>query len=77
VLHRSNGSYAISNISLRWMIREIVAAGHHDLFRDDAHMQEFFPRITIPKPSTAQDAGMEENFSDLLDIDDLKQGMKK
>ena len=41
---RSDG-YAISNISLSWMIREIVAAGHHDLFSAQ------FPRINIPEPS--------------------------
>jgi hypothetical protein len=83
VSHRSNDGYAMSNISLRWMIREIVAAGHHDLF--SAKAQDLFPRITIPQPSlltqqsppTAQGAGMQEDVSDPLDIDDLKQGIKR
>jgi hypothetical protein len=85
VSHRSNDGYAMSNISLRWMIREIVAAGHHDLFSAKALAQDLFPRITIPQPSlltqqsppTAQGAGMQEDVSDPLDIDDLKQGIKR
>jgi hypothetical protein len=80
--HRSDGGYAISNISLRWMIREIVAAGHHDLFRDDNRSQEFYPRITVPAPSllTQQShpmTGVQGEPSDPLDIDDFNEGMEK
>jgi hypothetical protein len=78
VPHKCGGGCAISNISLRWMVQEIVAAGHHDLFATNA--QQFFPRITIPEPplliqKKAQDAGAQENLSDPLDIGDLMQGM--
>jgi hypothetical protein len=71
-LHHSNCPYAISNISLRWMIRELVAAGYHDLFENDASVQELFPRITIPEPSL-----LVEQTADPLDIDDLKQTKEK
>jgi hypothetical protein len=73
----SSDGYAISNISLRWMVREIVAAGHHDLFATNVQ-KKHFPRITIPEPSLlAQDAGVQENLLDPLDIGDLKQGIEK
>ncbi|KAH9982955.1 hypothetical protein BGW80DRAFT_1265889 [Lactifluus volemus] len=63
------------------MIREIVAAGHHDLFRDDNRSQEFYPRITVPAPSllTQQShpmTGVQGEPSDPLDIDDFNEGME-
>jgi hypothetical protein len=64
--------HAISNIFLRWMIQELVAAGHHDLFQDHPDGQQFFPGITIPEPSLLSQQSY-INFSAALDINDLKQ----
>jgi hypothetical protein len=76
---RPNDADGISNISLRWMIREVVAAGHHDLFSAEpgscnSMVQNRFSRITIPEQ---MGAGVQENYFDPLDIEDLKKDMKR
>ncbi|KAH9981078.1 hypothetical protein BGW80DRAFT_1268256 [Lactifluus volemus] len=60
-----DSDYALSNISLRWMIREIVGQGHHKLFRTNLHPveQRLYP---IPPPSQQNP----------LDLNDLRQGVE-
>jgi hypothetical protein len=70
-----DSDYALSNISLRWMIHEIVGQGHHKLFRTNLHPveQRLYP---IPPPSQ-QSQPIPQGLSDPLDLNDLRQGIEK
>jgi hypothetical protein len=71
-----NCSHVLSNISLRWMIRELVVAGYHDLFRTGTKSVQ--PRIHIPPATITVQSNHTDTLNDYagtLDTDDLRQNM--